>query len=107
MTRVRRLVAAAWIASAAAAAGAVEAAPITITELPLPSPDSRPGTIVAGPDGALWFAEGEGNRIGRITVTGTLTEFPVPTPFGQPVGPDGNLWFTDPGFTGGVNVDAR
>jgi virginiamycin B lyase len=26
-----------------------------------------PGGITAGPDGALWFAELSGNKIGRIT----------------------------------------
>ena len=40
-----------------------------------------------------------GNKIGRITPTGTITEFPIPTASSQPVGiaagPDGNLWFTE------------
>ena len=36
-------------------------------------------------------------KIGRITPTGTITEFPLPSPDGQPraiaAGPDGNIWF--------------
>jgi hypothetical protein len=52
-----------------------------------------------GPDGALWFTEATGNQIGRITVAGTITEFPLPTAGSQPkgiaAGPDGNLWFTE------------
>jgi hypothetical protein len=60
---------------------------------------SGPGGIAVGPDGALWFAEGSGNKIGRITVSGAITEFPVPTAMSGPVGiaagSDGALWFTE------------
>jgi len=46
----------------------------------------------------LWFTENEGDRIGRITPTGQITEFPLPTGSGSPegitAGPDGTLWFT-------------
>jgi virginiamycin B lyase len=56
-------------------------------------------SITAGPDGNLWFTEDAGNNIGRITTTGEITEFPIPTPQSGPhgiaVGPDGNLWFTE------------
>ena len=49
----------------------------------------------------LWFTESSGNKIGRITPTGTITEFPLPTASGGPVGiaagPDSNLWFTETG----------
>ena len=38
----------------------------TITEFPLPHSDSRPYTIVAGPDGNLWFTESSRGAIGRI-----------------------------------------
>jgi virginiamycin B lyase len=57
--------------------------------------------ITAGPDGALWFTESgaAGNKIGRITIKGAITEFAVPTagsePYGITVGPDGALWFTE------------
>src|SRR6266851_5201233 len=68
----------------------------TITEF---SPASLPRGITAGPDGNLWFAES--NNIGRITPSGSITTFPVPTqsssPEGITAGPDGNLWFTDAG----------
>jgi hypothetical protein len=40
-----------------------------------------------------------GNKIGRITPAGAITEFPIPTsaanPWGIAAGPDGNLWFTE------------
>ena len=39
-----------------------------------------------------------GNRVGRITVQGQITEFDIPSPTGSPtnvaVGPDGNVWYT-------------
>ena len=39
----------------------------------------RPWGIAAGPDGNLWFTEEVGDKIGRITPVGAVTEFPVPT----------------------------
>ena len=75
------------------------ATPATVTEFPLPHPESRPYTIVAGPDGNLWFTESWRGAIGRITPTGTITEFELDDPDSQPygitLGADGNLWFTE------------
>jgi virginiamycin B lyase len=55
--------------------------------------------IANGPDGALWFTEGGGNAIGRITTSGTTTQFPLPSPSSNPAfitaGSDGALWFTE------------
>ena len=74
----------------------------SIREYALPTPDSKPGGIVAGPDGALWFYETGSNRIGRITTGGEITEFPIPTADASvpyqgfvAVGPDGAVWFTE------------
>jgi len=84
-------------------AGPVSAAPGDITEFAL-SPDSGPLGVATGPDGNLWFTEGnssEGGRIGRITPSGTITEFSSGTTAdggdlpGIAAGSDGNLWFTD------------
>ncbi|HEX6818869.1 MAG TPA: hypothetical protein VF120_10875 [Ktedonobacterales bacterium] len=54
--------------------------------------------ITAGPDGALWFTEGYANFIGRITTSGAMSTFNLPTrnaDYGPiVVGPNGNLWFT-------------
>ncbi len=64
-----------------------------------PTPNSQPTSLVAGPDGAVWFTEGNANQIGRITPDGIITEYTVPTPNsgvgGITLGPDGNLWFTE------------
>ena len=64
--------------------------------------------ITAGPDGNLWFAEYNGNRIGRITPLGVVTEFTAgitagAEPRGITAGPDGNLWFAE----GGANRIGR
>jgi virginiamycin B lyase len=52
-----------------------------------------------GPDGALWFTEHAGDKIGRMTLSGVMTEYKVPTPSSEPMviepGPDGALWFTE------------
>src|SRR6266699_2506556 len=69
----------------------------------VPTAQSRPLGITAGPGGNLWFTEngsinGAG-KIGRISPGGTITEFPVTKTNGGPngitAGPDGNLWFTE------------
>ena len=66
---------------------------------PMSPARSEPFGITAGPDGALWFTEYYGNRIGRITTLGAITEYVVPTansyPDGITAGPDGALWFTE------------
>src|SRR3712207_5923596 len=61
-----------------------------ITEFPL-APGSRPHQIVPGPDGALWFTQkggrcepGNGNKIGRITVDGAVTDYPLADPKAYP-----------------------
>ncbi len=44
-----------------------------------------PGDLVAGPDGKLWLAEFKASKIGRITLSGSITEYPVPTPDSSPL----------------------
>jgi len=69
--------------------------------------------IATGPDGALWFCEYYGNKIGCITPSGAVTEYRLPHANSDPAqittGPDGALWFTEYGgsrigriTTGGV-----
>jgi hypothetical protein len=62
-------------------------------------PTAQPTDIVAGADGNLWFTELQGNRLGRISPSGAVTEIdlsPTPrAPSGIPVGPDANIWFTE------------
>ncbi len=64
-----------------------------------PSFSNVPEGIAAGPDGNIWFTEFDNNAIGRITPSGSITEFSLPTansePTGIVAGSDGNLWFTE------------
>jgi virginiamycin B lyase len=77
----------------------------TITEYHIPPTPSVPITspefITEGPDGAMWFTEYAGNKISRVTTSGSITEYDIPTLGSQPegiiAGPDGNLWFTEYG----------
>jgi hypothetical protein len=73
-----------------------------VTEYPLPTAGSFPIGITGGPDGAVWFTEQTGNRIGRINLPSAgsgavILEYPLPTvnstPSGIASGPDEALWF--------------
>ncbi len=67
-----------------------------------PTTNSQPEGIAAGPDGNLWFTEASAGNVAKVTTSGSITEFPVPSIGGAPVepwsitsGPDDALWFTD------------
>jgi streptogramin lyase len=70
----------------------------SITEYPIGMSASNVLDITTGPDGALWFTENFGDKIGRMTVTGSFTEYnlaPGSGPFGITVGWDRAIWFTE------------
>src|ERR1035438_6376642 len=78
-----------------------------ITEYSTPTPYSQPQSITAGPDGALWFMEVQA-KIGRSTVSGSITEYTLPSTLPSfcgsayahsiTTGPDGALWFICSGY---------
>lgn len=73
-------------------------------------PGSTAQAITAGPDGNLWFVDQGTSSIGRMGVTGSVTEFPVPngvTGWAITTGPDGNLWFAavNSGQIGRITTD--
>ena len=78
---------------------ATAAASPTINDFSIPTSGAEPEGITAGSDGALWFTEAVGNKIGRITTAGTITEYPIPTSDSHPRtitnGSDGALWFAE------------
>ena len=86
------------------AIGRMNTAGVLTGTFPLSGPGSATG-IATGPDGALWFTDG--NRIGRITTSGVITEF---TPgadldsLGIAAGPDGNMWFTENSRIGRIDL---
>ncbi len=55
-----------------------------------------PYAITTGADGALWFTEWSGNRVGSVTGGGVIEAHDLPTPASEPhgitLGPDGALW---------------
>jgi virginiamycin B lyase len=77
-----------------------------ITEYFIPTADSQPLGITLGPDGALWFTEVysyvqnnfwyQAGKVGRITTTGIITEYPSPISHTIAPGSDGALWFAIP-----------
>ena len=61
----------------------------------------------------MWFTMAKANKIGRITPSGVIPEFPIPTPNSFPkgisAGSDGTLWFTEVegNKIGQVSLDGR
>jgi virginiamycin B lyase len=72
---------------------------------PLPGRGPRgPGSLIAGPDGAIWFLDGSAGTVGRMATDGTVTEFPFAArdvgplstaPRQLAAGPNA-LWFAQP-----------
>jgi Immunoglobulin domain/Immunoglobulin I-set domain len=95
--RHRRLLLVVIVLLGAAVAVATRALAQTFTYFVPPTTNGVPDVITTGPDGALWFTENNGDKIGRITTAGVFTEFsilPASNPTGITTGPDGALWFT-------------
>jgi streptogramin lyase len=71
----------------------------SISEYTIPTANSQPVSLVSGPDGALWFTEIAGDKIGRVTAAGAVSEYAIPTANSRPdeieLGPDNNLWFAE------------
>jgi len=68
------------------------------TDIPVPTPNATVQSGALGPDGAIWFIERSAAKVGRMTLDGHFTEYPL-TPGAFPnrivVGPDDALWFTE------------
>ena len=74
-----------------------QAATDGFTEYDLAAGDVRASGITNGSDGATWFTEFAATKIGRITTSGAITTFDVPSTNDLPriaAANDGNLWFT-------------
>jgi len=60
---------------------------------------AHPSVIAAGPDGNMWFTGFQSGKIGKITMNGVITIYPLASsnsrPTGIVAGPDGALWFTE------------
>lgn len=92
------------VTPAASVAADFFAIPNSCLPAPVPPGTCQPAGITTGPDGNVWFTEENGNRIGRITTGGAITEFSTANglsagalPAEITAGPDGRLWFTESG----------
>jgi streptogramin lyase len=85
--------------AAVASAGPAGAAAKTITEFQIKSPGNHPGDMVVGSDNNVWFVDQTGNKIGRVTRTGGIVGYVIPTKASNAVGiaegSDGAIWFTE------------
>ena len=73
-----------------------------VTEFPAPGLGADySADITAGPDGNVWFTEPSAHKVTRITPSGSVTEFALPTANASPseivAGSDGALWFIESG----------
>lgn len=93
--------------SMAKAVGAIDArGAVTMYQNPI-NIDADGEGIAAGPDGALWMTQvnphdpvdSGADMIGRITISGNWSEFPIQSwdalPQGIAAGPDGAMWFAE------------
>ncbi len=77
------------------------AAAVTVIRHTLPVADQsvEPNSIVEGSDGNLWYTYSFQADVGRITPSGMVTDFPIPTvnadSGGIAAGSDGALWFCE------------
>ena len=69
-----------------------------VTRFPI-APDGIAERLTAGPDGAMWFTDPKGNRIGRIALDGKIKYVALPTaacgPTGITFGADGFIYFSE------------
>lgn len=84
-------------AATATAATKPRASRATARLFNVPTANAGLQDIVAGPDGALWFTETKGHKLGRISTSGQITEYPIPSEGldgpEQLVVSGGQLWF--------------
>jgi streptogramin lyase len=95
---MRRWLSALATVACLAFAGPAAAAPVVQEFSDGLSPAAGLADIVLGPDGNLWFAEKDVDKLGRLTPGNppVIDEFDLPTGFTDPfniaVGPDGRIW---------------
>ncbi|MBM7786692.1 Vgb family protein [Tenggerimyces flavus] len=90
-----------------------QAAPGDVVEYPVGNSGDKPEGVAYGPDGNLWVAQREGDRIDRVAPDGRVTKFKLPYGAKAPsrivAGGDGALWFTlnDSGSIGRITTAGK
>ncbi len=78
------------------ASSTAEASSIKDYQLPY---GSNVSSITSGPDGNIWYTAIETNKIGKVTISGIVTEYTIPSPYSRPNSivsdNNGNVWFTE------------
>ncbi|MGH3781135.1 MAG: virginiamycin B lyase family protein [Pseudonocardiaceae bacterium] len=70
----------------------------TEPSFPLPTTGAMAAMITTGPDGALWFTLNQAHAVGRLSIDGEATIYPLPTPDARPVGITATadaVWFVE------------
>jgi hypothetical protein len=83
--------------------GRVDLNSYAITEYAVPTPKSFPAIITSGPDGALWFTEAYGNKIGQV-ILGTAPGAPTVVTAAVTDAEEVTVSFTAPASDGGSNI---
>ena len=100
--RTPLLAAFALVVSPLLVATGISPAHASVSVFPVPTSNANLGRITTAPDGSMWFLEEGANKMGRITTSGQISEFPLPPTSsgvddpaqGFDVGPDGTVWIT-------------
>lgn len=94
--------------STAVVATVLAAVPTTVAHaatsvFPVPTSNAGLGRITTAPDGNMWFMMADVGKVGRITPSGQINEYPLPATttgavdssvYGLDVAPDGKVWVT-------------
>jgi FKBP-type peptidyl-prolyl cis-trans isomerase len=83
-----------------ATASAASPRTATITEFPIPTPDSQPRAIALGADGNIWFGHVRGRQdrpdhAGAARSPSSTSRRPTAARARWRPGPDGNIWFSE------------
>lgn len=85
-----------------------------VTQFDLPGSGGFPTRLTVGPDGNVWFTEMPEDRVGKITPSGSIQTFQLPTgtrPAAIATGADGNLWVAEekdkPGALGRITPSGQ
>lgn len=94
--------------------GNVDPATCTYNEFTIPTSNSGPSGLTSDQSGVLWFAESNVAKIAKMTIGGSITEYPTgltnSAPLAVAIAGDNSVWYLDSGrnsvghltFPGGI-----
>jgi len=83
-----------------------------LTTESIPSDGANAGWLTSDPSGSIWISERDTGKMGRVSPSGSITEFPLPAgpdavPQGSVVAPGGDLYVTEQGANAIARLDPR